>query len=284
MGTGTRAAHQAFEDAPSAMVICTPQGVVLEANDALSDLLGRSTGSLVGTSLFEITHPEDASAAHAACASLNEGGSTSRLRCRLLTGHGAAVRVMVNSRLVERSGTQHIVMVVDDMTDLQAAQEHLTHLALHDPLTGLANRRLLDDRLAQAVAALERSGSHVAVLYLDLDGFKAVNDRHGHATGDIALCEVASRLSAELRAVDTASRIGGDEFAVLAVDVTEEQALALAGRLAQAVAEPIGHEGGELRLSASVGVALGHPSDSPADVLARADRAMYDLRAARARA
>ncbi|NHC12431.1 sensor domain-containing diguanylate cyclase [Motilibacter deserti] len=281
MGQDTRFARGAFANAPSAMAICTLDGVVIDANRALGELVERPVSALLGAPLFDITHPDDVPAAHAACAQLNAQGGTMRLQCRLLTSQGAGVPVLVNSRLVAEDGERHIVMVVEDVTELQEAEAHLAHLALHDPLTGLANRRLLDDRLTQALGALDRTGTQLAVLFIDLDGFKAVNDAHGHAVGDVMLREVADRLRTVLRAADTASRVGGDEFAVLAVDVTHGQAETLRERLLAALREPIGVAGAELRPSASVGLTMGSAGDSPADVLGRADRAMYDGRGRR---
>ncbi|RKS72789.1 PAS domain S-box-containing protein/diguanylate cyclase (GGDEF)-like protein [Motilibacter peucedani] len=269
----------AFDNAPMAMVLCSDRGVVQQANPAFDALLRRPAGALLGTPLFDVTHPDDVPAAHEACDQLSQRGGTSRFECRFVVDGGEAVGVLVASRLVEEpDGSRHIVMVIDDVTDRRAAEARLTELALHDPLTGLANRRLFDDRLAQALAGRRRAEGSVAVLYLDLDGFKQVNDVHGHAAGDAVLREVAARLQSVLRPADTAARVGGDEFAVLAVDVSEEQAAALLIRAVQAVEQPVPYGDEEFRPQASAGVVTASASEAADEVLHRADRAMYDAK------
>ena len=153
----------------------------------------------------------------------------------------------------------------------------LAHLAAHDPLTGLANRTLFADRLDRALARARREGRPGALLLLDLDGFKAINDAHGHAAGDHALVAVAERLRGCVREVDTVVRLGGDEFSVVldGVDAAAE-ARRVAKRIRAALAEPLRLDGGApLALSASIGVAVFAGWEAPADLLRRADGAMY---------
>jgi diguanylate cyclase (GGDEF)-like protein len=170
------------------------------------------------------------------------------------------------------------VVAHEDVTERKKAEEEATHLALHDPLTGLPNRRLLADRLGHALAGAGREGTVVAVLYLDLEGFKEVNDAFGHEAGDRVLAAFAGRLEGRLRESDTAARVGGDEFVVVLEGVRGEgEALALAERLERSLEEPfeVG-EAGERTLSASVGVALSTlPHECPEDLLRSADLAMY---------
>jgi diguanylate cyclase (GGDEF)-like protein len=155
--------------------------------------------------------------------------------------------------------------------------DEIRHQALHDGLTGLANRVLFRDRVEHAVERTRRSGGRVAVLFIDLDDFKILNDTHGHARGDEVLAVAARRVSDALRPSDTAARQGGDEFAVLVEDVVDEaDALAVATRLADALRQPmsIGHV--EVRIAASIGVAIGWRGEESADDLLRnADVAMY---------
>jgi diguanylate cyclase len=150
------------------------------------------------------------------------------------------------------------------------------HLAYHDALTGLPNRRLLQDRLAQAIAHGARSGRKVAVLLLDLDEFKAVNDTFGHRIGDTVLQQVAARLSARLRAADTLARTGGDEFTVISEVADAEGAKTLVWALEAALLLPLRVERRTVKLSVSIGYAL-YPDDAsdPSDLCALADRAMY---------
>ncbi|MDQ1519466.1 MAG: hypothetical protein QOI55_539, partial [Actinomycetota bacterium] len=161
--------------------------------------------------------------------------------------------------------------------DLHVARSDLHHLALHDPLTQLPNRTLLLDRIEQAVNRLTRHGGAAALLVIDLDAFKAVNDSLGHPVGDAMLTTVASRLLEQLRDVDTASRIGGDEFAVLVEDITDDaEVLLVAERIRRAIGEPFAIDGSELLPRASVGIAIarqGH--ETAAELLRNADLAMY---------
>ncbi len=157
------------------------------------------------------------------------------------------------------------------------AQEELAHRALHDPLTDLANRMLFMDRLGHAEAASSRRSGSVAVMFLDLDRFKAVNDTLGHDVGDRVLVVIAERLRQTMRAGDTASRFGGDEFADLCEDVADEgEAVGIAERVATAVAQPIVLGAIEVVVTTSIGIALAHGSAARPDALVReADTAMY---------
>jgi diguanylate cyclase (GGDEF)-like protein len=155
----------------------------------------------------------------------------------------------------------------------------LAHRALHDALTGLPNRMLLMDRLGFALADSERSEASVAIFFLDLDGFKDVNDRLGHLAGDALLRGIAARLLAWVRPGDTVSRFGGDEFTVLVRGVRgEEEAARIAERLTEAVRSPLSIEGEEISLIPSIGVALGRGIRRPEEMIDRADRAMYSAK------
>jgi diguanylate cyclase (GGDEF)-like protein/PAS domain S-box-containing protein len=168
-----------------------------------------------------------------------------------------------------------------DISDRKALEAELDYLAHYDPLTGLPNRMLLQDRLEREIAASARLGQHFALLFVDLDGFKAVNDVHGHTAGDELLQAVAQRLLAATRAMDTAARFGGDEFVVVLTDVrdaasAERTAAKIVDSLSQpyALNSPLGPF--EATISASVGVSL-YPGDEqrPSDLIDSADRAMY---------
>jgi len=167
------------------------------------------------------------------------------------------------------------VAILEDVTRQRSSEAALAHRATHDKLTGLPDRLLLADRLEQAMARLQRGTEQVAVLYIDLDGFKAVNDRFGHAAGDSVLIEVATRIQASIRPGDTASRVGGDEFVVLAEGVSVEGAGVIGERIAGEVARPIEVSGHEVRLGTSVGLAMASAGDDPVEVVIRADQAMY---------
>lgn len=155
----------------------------------------------------------------------------------------------------------------------------LAHRALHDALTGLPNRILFLDRLGYALAQSERGDSSVAVFFLDLDGFKGVNDRLGHLAGDALLRGIAGRLLGWVRPGDTVSRFGGDEFTVLVREVTgPDEATEIAERLTEAVRGPLAIEGEEVSLTPSIGIALGKGIGRPEELIERADQAMYSAK------
>jgi diguanylate cyclase (GGDEF)-like protein/PAS domain S-box-containing protein len=156
-------------------------------------------------------------------------------------------------------------------------EERMRHDAVHDPLTGLANRTLLRDRLEQALARSERRGGASGLLFVDLDNFKRVNDEYGHATGDAVLVELGKRLQKVVRPADTVARLGGDEFVVVCENLDEDTAVALGRRLHEALEQPLVIDGIEHTLSASIGIALGHTD--PDGLLGNADAAVYRAKA-----
>jgi diguanylate cyclase (GGDEF)-like protein/PAS domain S-box-containing protein len=172
---------------------------------------------------------------------------------------------------------QHYVGVFSDISQLKAHEAELDRIAHYDPLTGTPNRRLLADRLEQAIARCARNGHSLAVCFLDLDGFKEVNDRYGHAAGDALLVGVTRNLQHILRADDTLARMGGDEFVLLLSNIaTPEECSLILERVLQATGEPVTIDGHAITISASIGVSL-YPTDhADADALLRhADQAMY---------
>ena len=166
----------------------------------------------------------------------------------------------------------------------QRAEQQLTRMALRDPLTGLPNRALFADRLEQAVARRARGEEplRLALIFIDLNGFKTVNDRFGHLAGDELLVEVGQRLRAELRGADTVARLGGDEFTVLCDGLEgAEEAQTLARRIVVSLGRPYALSAGSVEISAAVGVTLAAPAgEDPASLLRRADAAMYQAKAA----
>ncbi len=160
---------------------------------------------------------------------------------------------------------------------LLAERRRVHHLALHDPLTGLPNRRLFNDRMEQLISRASRNDGRFALLYLDLDGFKPVNDRHGHEVGDAVLAEVARRLGGALRRSDSVARIGGDEFMLILPDTADAAGAShIAEKIIERIGEPMQVQGHRLRLGGSIGISL-YPADgrSVDALLLNADRAMY---------
>jgi diguanylate cyclase (GGDEF)-like protein len=200
-----------------------------------------------------------------------------QLAAILTVVYGSRAAVSVEDREVLRELADRVAVALSNA----AWEEKLQHLAYHDPLTGLPNRLLLTDRLGQALARARRSGGSVAVIFIDLDRFKTVNDSLGHSVGDVLLRHIARVLGAELRAEDTLARMGGDEFVALVTDLTRgrtgsSDAASIARKLQAAVASPWRTEGREIRATASLGIALS-PDDGtqPETLLKSADAAMY---------
>jgi diguanylate cyclase (GGDEF)-like protein/PAS domain S-box-containing protein len=197
------------------------------------------------------------------------------------TAEGRELPVLLSLSPVEESGPSplHYVVAATDITDLKVHQAELERLAHYDALTGLPNRRLLEDRLEQAVAQARRTGEHIAVAMLDLDKFKPVNDTYGHEAGDQLLVEVSKRIKRVMRASDTVARLGGDEFALIFRDVQNPVAFQ---RVIDTIQEPVLLDAGQVQVSASMGVAyFSHQKPASGDQLMRqADMALYQSKEA----
>ncbi len=201
---------------------------------------------------------------------------------RYVHANGGVVWADTSISVVRDSGGRpvHGVLQLVDVTGRRQAEELLAHHALHDSLTGLPNRRLLEDRLEQALSRARRHGSAVAVLFVDLDQFKTVNDSAGHSVGDELLRVAAERLSGHLRATDSAARFGGDEFVVVCEEIGgDHELLVVADRLLAAMAEPFRVGDEEFVLGASIGIAVSAEGEDSAEALLRdADLAMYEAK------
>jgi diguanylate cyclase (GGDEF)-like protein/PAS domain S-box-containing protein len=191
---------------------------------------------------------------------------------------GTTFPVEVGISSIDYGGRRLILASCRDITERKVLEEALAHRASHDPLTGLANRDLFEERLRQALARAARHGRKAAVLFVDLDDFKAVNDAFGHRVGDRLLSEVAGRLKDGVRIEDTVGRLGGDEFVVLLEDLArEDEALLVARRVGETLRPPFALDGRMLAVTASIGAALGPSGDDPLgqDLIGEADAAMY---------
>jgi diguanylate cyclase (GGDEF)-like protein len=254
------------------------RGTVLAVNAALRGGEGSSLlPAAVGGSLTAAWQGPGASRSSAALlAGLEDvlSGRIARFEHECETADGRCWSV----RTTPLPGVGAVVTQVD-VTAMKAAQHQLTAAALHDPLTGLPNRALLRDRLSQSMETARRHGLVVAVVFLDLDRFKQVNDNLGHATGDAVLLAVAERLAACARASDTVARVSGDEYIVVCVADGQEQATALAQRLVDEINNDLVVDGRRLSVTASAGLAIAQPGDALDDVVQVADEAMYAAKA-----
>jgi diguanylate cyclase (GGDEF)-like protein/PAS domain S-box-containing protein len=275
--------RSAFTNAPMGVALTTPDGVLVDVNPAFVELVGCPVEDLVGRSLFDITHPEDVPAARDACAALKEHRERpARQECRLLRADRTQVPVQITASWVDATPdgqAPHLVMIVEDITDRKALEAQLVHRSLHDPLTGLPNRVLFQDRLWHALNRGKRERTPTCVLIVDLDDFKAINDELGHPTGDRVLVAFADRLRSVLRASDTAARLGGDEFSIVCENTEPADAAVLADRLRGAVTDPLQIAGTPVLLGISIGVgaAVGgaDPEEAYERVVREADDAMY---------
>ena len=248
-------------------------------NAAFEKMLGYGPGELDGVAIEALCAEEgDDSILAADKLSLLSRGSNYRSDVQLRRKNGEPLWVDLNG--VQLSEAESFWMAVD-ISDAKRAHEQITHLAFHDALTQLPNRLLLLDRLQQALAGAERTRHGVAVCFVDLDGFKAVNDGYGHETGDRLLVEIAARIKCSIRATDTAARFGGDEFVVLLAPLAGDEWRSILKRLMQAVGEPV--ELGtdcQVRVGLSIGVALSWGATDAQDLLSDADEAMLQAKRA----
>jgi diguanylate cyclase (GGDEF)-like protein/PAS domain S-box-containing protein len=259
-------------------------------NAAGAGMLGWPVEHLVGRPMHEVmrhTHTEGVDCQREECpitTALRDGTVGHGNTEVFWRGDGASFPVEFTCTPVRERGVQvGAVVTFQDITERKRYEEQLTYQALYDPLTGLPNRRLFVDRLTHALARTSRQQHALAVLFMDLDRFKVVNDSLGHAAGDTLLIGIAQRLGGCLRPSDTVARLGGDEFALLIEDITHpSEALRVAERVLETVREPITVEDQELVMSASIGVTFSMPAtpyDRPDDPLRDGDIAMYQAKA-----
>ena len=251
---------------------------------SISGLLGYDAAALIGTSIADIVHPRDALALAALADVTDERGRPSapiELRLRDTSG-GWRETEAIAADLRAIPSVRGLVLTTRDVTEQKALTARLKDQSLHDPLTGLANRLLFHDRVEQALRRSVRRGVKTAVLFMDLDEFKRINDTRGHEAGDQLLVAVAARLAGAVRREDTPARLGGDEFAVLIEDVTDvASALHEAQRICELLAAPIQVQAIATVATASIGVAMASPGHEDADELMRnADVAMYAAKSA----
>jgi diguanylate cyclase (GGDEF)-like protein/PAS domain S-box-containing protein len=273
-----------FAAAPEAMLVADAAGTIRLANARAEELFGYDAGTLAGRSIdalvpraLAVRHKRH-QATYLAEPLTRPMGESLELRGRRADGTEFPIDVALGPAQVE--GATFVIAIVRDITERKLQQDELRHLSEHDALTGLLNRRGLDDQLAQAMAHAQRHHVPTALLLLDLDGFKLVNDRLGHLAGDRFLRTVVQGLRDRLRAGDTVARLGGDEFAIVLPYAQAADAQVIAGELLAVVRDSAAEvTGGELVITASIGiVALGLTGQDLVAAMAAADKAMYEVK------
>ncbi|MCB0995141.1 MAG: EAL domain-containing protein [Acidimicrobiales bacterium] len=287
---GERRFAALVENSADVIAVVDAHRMVHYASPALQRILGVAPHEVIGRPAASLVHPDDIAAfetyLHGA---LDVGtGSSDELCVRAMRADGAVRDLdVVVANLLDDPTIGGLVITLHDVTDERALRDELAHQAFHDRLTGLANRALFADRLEHALR--RRHGSPVAVLFIDLDDFKSVNDGMGHGAGDELLVSVADRIRRCIRHGDTAARFGGDEFAVLLEDEPAEhadnergsdQARAVAERVLELLALPLAVGTMQLAVGASIGIAMANPLSTRESLLQEADIAMYQAKRA----
>jgi diguanylate cyclase (GGDEF)-like protein/PAS domain S-box-containing protein len=269
--------HALVRNASDLILIVTPEGRIKEATGAVGEVLGVEPATCTGRTLVELVHPHDCVMLNGLLTgALSAGpGGTERIGWRMSHAEGRWVDVeVVATNLVHEQHVEGLLLSCRDISASKAFEEQLRHRAFHDPLTQLPNRALLLDRIEQAMARERRT---VALLFVDLDDFKVVNDTLGHAAGDALLTAVAARLRGCLRSADTAARLGGDEFALLLEEVVDPaEGDRVAGRVLDTMRRPFSLHGEPVHVTVSVGLVTAAAGTLTVDeLLRRADFAMY---------
>jgi diguanylate cyclase (GGDEF)-like protein/PAS domain S-box-containing protein len=267
------------ENSSDAVIVVDEAGYILNDAPNLAAMLGRPGVLTKGLDAVDLLQPHDRDAARRVLARWwLTSGVVDDAEVRATQADGSERWFGVRAaNLSTDPAVGGMVINLRDISDRKRAEVALSHSGFHDPVTGLANRALFHDRLEHALDRTARSGLGVAVVYLDLDGFKMVNDSRGHEAGDQVLREVATRLTRAVRSLDTVSRTGGDEFAILIEESVRvlDEAETVAERVLQSLTEPFDVDGQHIVLSASIGIAIGDVSCTESSMMRDADVAMY---------
>jgi diguanylate cyclase (GGDEF)-like protein/PAS domain S-box-containing protein len=279
-------AQRYLDVAGTMIVVLDANGVVQQINRRGCEILGYTEAELNGRDWFEVAVPDDVRASTRevfvrALAGIRPD-TTPEPESPVITRSGERRYVTWTGRVVPTGAGDGMLIAGEDVTERRAAQEHVRYMAYHDGLTGLANRAKLEEHVTLALARAVRNDVAAAVLYIDLDHFKVVNDTLGHAAGDELLRQVATRLAARCRTTDLLARHGGDEFMLLLADIDGDAhaaALRVAGDLLDLLKPPFAIEGQTFEIAASIGVAL-FPSHgrTMTDLLKHADAALYEAK------
>src|SRR5579875_720338 len=270
---------EALANVAEGVIVADAERRVVATNTAHARITGYATNALLGKPFDTLRTLPDGSPLPASVWSelSTRGHWRGEVRARRFDGSTYAEQISISAIRDAEGRIQRHVVVVSDISKSKAVRDRLEYLATHDPLTGLLNRAEFERHVARAIDEAKRERKAMAVLFIDMDAFKAVNDSFSHATGDRMLGEIARRIVRELREDDVTARLGGDEFTVLVRRLAaREDVTPLAERLLASLLRPLHVDGHEVVLGASIGIA-GHPldGDDPATLLANADAAMY---------
>jgi diguanylate cyclase (GGDEF)-like protein/PAS domain S-box-containing protein len=271
-----------IQNSSDVIMILEPDLTIRYETASIERVLGHPVEERLGRTPLDIVHPEDAVSVQTVLEQVVlTHGVERRFECRVRHADGSwhVVQAIANN-MIDLEPIGGVVVNYRDISEQKALEDQLRRQAFHDDLTGLPNRALFVERLSHAIERLARQSAPIAVLFIDLDDFKTVNDSLGHTVGDRLLQAIALRARDCLRSADTIARLGGDEFAVLLEDVADtEMPSMVAGRILAAVRRPLRLDRRELTIGASIGIAFGHsPKQTAADLLRNADLAMYSAK------
>lgn len=265
-----------FEHNPNAVYSLDKTGHFVTCNDACARISGYSLEELKQISFVPLVHEDDLDEVlrhfHQAVA-----GDPQNFEARIWHKNGHIVHLAVtNIPIIIDSEVTGVHAIVQDITDRKQFEEQLTQMAQYDSLTGLPNRRLFYDRLDQAMERARRHQCHMALLFMDLNGFKVINDTYGHGVGDQLLIAFAARLRQSVRKMDTVARLAGDEFIVIVEDMKiPDAAIIVADKIGEATQQPFLVDQYVIQIALSIGIAVFENKDSADDLIKKADSAMY---------
>ena len=280
--------RSAFETSPDGVLIARAEdGKIVDANPAFLQIMNFNLEEVIGRTSLDLDMWADDEDSRKVAEALEEDDAARDLEVRLRRKKGEVFWAELSASFAEVEGEPCVISYIRDVSEAKADEEKIRSLAFYDTLTGLPNRRLLWERLRQALVSSIRSGSKHALLFVDLDGFKSLNDTLGHHIGDLLLQETARRIQNCVREVDTVARLGGDEFVIILEDLSQipeiaaAQARTVGGKILAAIDQPFLLEGRECHTTSSMGITVfGNQNESTNEVLQQADIAMYQAKAA----